>query len=330
MQLRESYPDYRDMAIRPIRTNVAYRVAKQLVDRRQAKHGAIATSETWKAYGNWREERLRELLIIGFGADVANGKRVLDFGCGDGALSTVLMDFGADAVHGVDLSQACLDRFADRLKAYAGPRAPTFSLATSPKRIDKPSQHYDAIFCFDVLEHVMDYRENIAEWFRVLKPGGSVYIWWQPYWHPYGHHAHDWVPIPWIHVVLNDDEIGEVCARIVDWEGFKPSVWDRHPNGSKRNRFREPGAGGDDFLNKLTVREFERLCCEAGFEFARRDFRPFTLPQPFNAISAVLTKMPLLRDYFTSFVVYELRRPTGVRLQDDPHRRARPRSQLRN
>ena len=51
-----------------------------------------------------------------------------------------------------------------------------------------------------------------------------------------------------------------------------------------------PEAG--NFLNKLTVREFERVCSDAGFEFARREFHPFSMPQPLKAISALGTKLP--------------------------------------
>jgi SAM-dependent methyltransferase len=293
------------MRLRELRVSFAHKIAQSLVARRQAKQGGSDVAANWGAYADWRETTLRKILIEGFGADFVKGKVALDFGCGDGALCTALMDLGAESAHGVDLDQAGLERFAERLRHYTGPRKPTFSRSTSPKRIDEPDQKFDVIYCFDVLEHVMDYRENIFEWHRVLKPRGSVCIYWQPYWHPYGHHAHDWIPIPWAHVFLNDAEVLEVCARIVDWDGFAAPIWDRNHDGTKKNRFRAARAG-ENFLNKLTTAEFERICREAGFTFARREFKPFQIRQPAKAVSSLMTRLPMARDFFTAFALYEL------------------------
>jgi SAM-dependent methyltransferase len=300
-----------------LRVNLAYRLARHLVARRQARTGSHnpsaawhpAVTKDWRAYADWRYATLRRQFDRYFGADTVKGKDALDFGCGDGALSTVLMDAGAARVHGIDLDERSLAQFAERLTRYTGERRPTFSRNTTATKISEPDQTFDAIYCLDVVEHIMDYRPIIHEWFRVLRPGGSVYIWWQPYWHPFGHHAYDWVPIPWVHALLSDGEINEVCARIVDWPGFDAPVWDLNPDGTRKNRFRAAGAGSN-FLNKLTVHEFERHCGEAGFTLQRREFHPFTLPQPAKAISGLLTNVPLARDFFMACAVYQLARPS--------------------
>ena len=36
--------------------------------------------------------------------------------------------------------------------------------------------YFDTVLCFDVLEHVPDYRAALKEFYRALKPGGKVYI----------------------------------------------------------------------------------------------------------------------------------------------------------
>ena len=295
--------------MRDLRVDFAFKLARYLVGRRQSKYGGPRSeSRDWHAYGDWRHKVLHAQLEETFGIHTAVGKDVLDFGCGDGALATTLIKAGAKSVHGVDVDKSGLGRFAERLKHHAG-RAPTFSIS-GYSSIDLPNSSFDAIYCFDVLEHVMDYRAIIPEWHRVLRPNGSVYIWWQPYWHPFGHHAYDWVPIPWAHGFLTDDELTEVCARIVDWDGFAAPLWDRNEDGSIKNRFRQPSAGSG-FLNKLTVREFEAICTASGFHFARRKLTPFSMKQPARALSAVLSKIPATRDYFTSVALYELRRSSS-------------------
>ena len=93
---------------------------------------------------------------------------------------------------------------------------------------------------------------------------------------------------------------------LVDWPDFKPSMRDLNPDGSRKNRFRVPDAG-KDYLNELTVREFERVCSDAGFELARREFHPFSMPQPLKAISTLGTKLPGARDFLSACAIYELR-----------------------
>jgi SAM-dependent methyltransferase len=301
------------VAHRPIRVNLAYQISRQLIAARQIRHrvnnveavNCNVEAVNWQSYYDWRYRDLKAHFNEYFSIEAIIGKDILDFGCGGGSLSIVLTEAGAKSVHGVDLDERALEKFGERLKHYAGTRKPTFGRSSSGKKIDLPDHSFDCIVCFDVMEHVMDYKDIIFEWYRVLRPGGRVYIWWQPYWHPFGHHAHDWVPIPWAHIFLNGDEFREVCARIVDWPDFQPSVWDRNPDGSRKNRFRGPGTG-KSFLNRLRVREFEQVCSDAGFEFARREFHPFSMPQPLKAISTLGTKLPGARDFLSAFAIYDL------------------------
>ena len=295
--------------------NVTYWAARRLVASRQARqtpkkvidaewHADVSADRD--AYADWRYRTLHHQFTQYFGAESAKGKVALDFGCGDGALCIALMDARAERVHGVDLAERSLAQFAKRLSGYTGERRPTFSRSTSPVTIDEPDETYDAIYCLDTLEHVIDYRAIILEWHRILRPAGCVYIWWQPYWHPFGHHRYDWMPIPWAHAFLTEQEMDDVCAKIVDWPDFNAPIWDRNPDGTRKNRFRVPGAG--NFLNKLTTLQFERTCRDVGFLLKRREFYPFTWPQPAKAISALMTKVPIARDFFMACAVYQLMR----------------------
>jgi SAM-dependent methyltransferase len=47
-------------------------------------------------------------------------------------------------------------------------------------RLSFSAGSYDAVLSFDVLEHVPDYRQALAEFFRVLKPGGKL-LWSAPF-----------------------------------------------------------------------------------------------------------------------------------------------------
>jgi hypothetical protein len=64
------------------------------------------------------------------------------------------------------------------------------------------------------MEHVPDIDRGFAEMARVTRPGGVVYSQASPLWRsPYGHHKGDlFAGHPWIHLLLDQDEILALCA----------------------------------------------------------------------------------------------------------------------
>lgn len=92
--------------------------------------------------------------------------RILDVGCGTGIMLEHLRAYG-DPV-GLDLSptalEFCRKRGADRLVLAGGERLPF------------PDQSFDAVTAFGVVEHIDDDEEAVAEWARVLKPGGQLVL----------------------------------------------------------------------------------------------------------------------------------------------------------
>jgi ubiquinone/menaquinone biosynthesis C-methylase UbiE len=57
--------------------------------------------------------------------------------------------------------------------------------------LDFPDEHFDAIVCWSVLEHVPDPIRAIAEMRRVLRPGGIIWIQ-LPFLLPYHADPHDY------------------------------------------------------------------------------------------------------------------------------------------
>ncbi len=99
------------------------------------------------------------------------GKRILDFGCGEGEISTQLALLGAQ-VTGVDISpelvdlgriRAKLDGVEDRIQFIAG------DITT----LNLPPQSFDHVLCYAVLHHV-DLQETPPHLLKVLKPGGTM------------------------------------------------------------------------------------------------------------------------------------------------------------
>jgi ubiquinone biosynthesis O-methyltransferase len=99
-------------------------------------------------------------------------KRVLDIGCGGGFLTEEIAKYGFETT-GLD------------------PSAPSLVTARSHARTQNlqieylegvgeallfPDNHFDIVFCLDVLEHVSDFRKVISEVSRVLAPGGLFFF----------------------------------------------------------------------------------------------------------------------------------------------------------
>lgn len=90
--------------------------------------------------------------------------RILDVGCGNGAFVMACRDKGLDA-EGQDIGER-----------NEGKDAWTHSGGLFD--INFPTDHYDAITCHDVLEHVPDPEAFLRELRRMLKPGGWFILDW--------------------------------------------------------------------------------------------------------------------------------------------------------
>ena len=262
-------------------------------------------------YTEWRDDELREQYTSHFKPDQVAGKDVLDFGCGYGALSYLVADMGASSVTGIDVLEKDIEIARSRLEHRTEAKCnPEFVVSATIDKITLPSDSFDVILCFDVLEHIMEYEKIIPEWKRILRPGGKILIWWQPHFHPYAHHLHNYLPIPWAHVFFSDKSLAEACTRIYNAPGYNPRFWDLDPQGNKRKDkiFDPENLGG---INDLTIGRFEKLIKENRMQISRREIQPFTGPFLVETVSGIFSKIPKLREYFTACVIYEINKLSG-------------------
>jgi SAM-dependent methyltransferase len=92
--------------------------------------------------------------------------RWLDIGCGSGTLLRAAAAEGWEAV-GTEIAPAIVDAMrAQGLDARLG----------STQELDLPSGGFDVVSAVEVLEHVPDPDDLIAEAARLLRPGGALYV----------------------------------------------------------------------------------------------------------------------------------------------------------
>ena len=115
----------------------------------------------------WRDHIARYEFAAGFVA----GKKVLDAACGTGYGAKLLYDSGAESVTGAAISAEAV-AFAREKYRGESLRYVEGALANIPF----PGGHFDIAVSFETIEHVADRGAAIAEFCRVLKPGGVLLI----------------------------------------------------------------------------------------------------------------------------------------------------------
>lgn len=134
--------------------------------------------------------------------------RVLDVGCGTGLASRPLIE-NAFAVTGVDVS--------DPMLAKARERYPTATwIEGSAEALPFQPHTFDAAISAQVFHHV-DRAKAIAELVRVLKPGGTIGIWWK--------------------VLMDRDPVAQLRVRVAQEMGLEA------PASGLRGGFKEFYAG---------------------------------------------------------------------------------------
>jgi ubiquinone/menaquinone biosynthesis C-methylase UbiE len=219
-----------------------------------------------------------------------SGLRVLDFGCGHGALSLDMARAGAASILGIDL--------ADQRIRYAQARMGTRAPAGCDMRFECldittiPGQDlFDRIVSKDTFEHVGPVDEVLGAMIRLLKPGGEIILGFGPlYYSPFGDHGELGIRLPWGHLLAGEKRVlaafnrtNQSCYRSLPEAGFNmltPKEFRRafeHSNAEIRSLHVNPS--GREGLKSAMRSAFRLLARVPGLE------RYFTLE-----IYAVLTK----------------------------------------
>lgn len=260
-------------------------------------------------YQAWRNSGLRKQFDQYFTSKDVVARDVVDFGCGGGELSAHVATLGARSVVAMEVDATLASLARTRLDGMKLPCPVEIIRNEDTTHMDAPDASADVILCFDVLEHIMDYENIFAEWWRVLRQQGRVLIWWVPWWNPYGPHIESLVPIPWSHVFFSERTLTRTCARIYDTPGFKPRLWDIDEKGSKKpNKWLQLETLPT--VNKLSVKRFEQIIQAVGFRIDRREWHGFGGGR-FSRMTRPMLKVPGIREGFMACTVYELRKPSN-------------------
>ncbi len=224
--------------------------------------------------GQWNSANALSVLKCAFPDfdHLIRGKRVLDYGCGEGFQAVAIRECGAAEVHGVDIHEGQLRHAREVAK---GTEKVTFS-----STIPSPGS-FDLVISQNAFEHFPQPTKNLAEMADALRPGGKILMCFGPPWlAPLGSHMAFFTPLPWVNVVFSERTVHRVRSLY-------------RVDGSMTYA---PG------LNKMTLRKFERIIEASNLSVVSRRYRAVrNLP--------FVTRVPWLREFLTNEVVCVLQKP---------------------
>lgn len=99
-------------------------------------------------------------------------QRLLEVACGSGGTVThIAEEFGVSVV-GVDINPSAISGATDRARASSVHNRVEFHVVDADKALPFPDESFDALFCNDAINHLRDRSRVLADWHRVLRPGG--------------------------------------------------------------------------------------------------------------------------------------------------------------
>lgn len=129
----------------------------------------------------WRFGQDRRLELMRQHAQL-EGRRILDIGCGLGMYVRQFLQF-SDRVYGVDVDPDKIEQGSRELA----------NLQVAPSEaLPYPDGSFDVVLLHEVLEHVSDDRQSVAEALRVLTSGGRLLIFVPNRLYPFETHGMYW------------------------------------------------------------------------------------------------------------------------------------------
>ena len=186
----------------------------------------------------------RAIQLIGLSGLDQPGARILEIGCGDGMAGALLRAFG----HDVTLTD---------LEDWRDPAASMLPLVLGDICAGLPilSGRFDLVFSHNTFEHVPDPSAALTEAFRLVRPGGLVYLRFGPLFaSAWGLHAYKTMTIPYAQFLFSEESL---AARL------------------RGLGIQDLGRDRDELqpLNRWRLNQFERCWADAGGTILRSSRR---------------------------------------------------------
>jgi 2-polyprenyl-3-methyl-5-hydroxy-6-metoxy-1,4-benzoquinol methylase len=205
---------------------------------RCAVYGDVENFEDAAVYfGRQMEESIPEFWARCGGQPDLCGMRVLEVGCGHGALCVDMARNGAIVV-GVDLNRWRVSFATELLQSRYPQLTSRVQFSATPVQDLPRNEPFDYIVSKDTLEHIDDLDGLLESLYQLLKPGGFLIAGSTPlYWSPKGDHGRTGLRVPSLHALL---PTSIVLAAATRHKGYPVrSLSDIGMNGYTPRQYRE-------------------------------------------------------------------------------------------
>jgi ubiquinone/menaquinone biosynthesis C-methylase UbiE len=100
--------------------------------------------------------------------------QLLDIACGSGGPTLRIAERTGCRVHGVDFEAKAVAAAEQLVQARNLDDRAIFSVADASRPLNFAAGSFDAVVCIDAIGYLPDRSAVLAEWSRLLKPGGNV------------------------------------------------------------------------------------------------------------------------------------------------------------
>lgn len=233
-------------------------------------------------YFQWRMQKASAFCARFRGGVDFSGKRVLDVGCGQGAVSFHAAASGAASVRGVDPEQCYIDFARNMLASKFGSTVDGVDFVCGDISCLDPDERYDIIISQAAFEHIPVPEVCLAGMKQRLADGGRIYIGFGPLYNsPWGDHKLLDAPFqrffPWSHLLF-------------------PKAW-LVRRFNRKNPERKISAVSELCLNCYPAGRFFELFDNSGLEMVHVGIN--ASESPFRFLVNALRRIPGLKEFFT-------------------------------
>jgi len=164
------------------------------VDPTAKSKGEAAGTHYDANYGNFQTELYSEIRRDAFGDDIgqnswlsaeeqdlflswldlSTGKTLLDVACGSGGPALRIAGSTGCSLVGIDIHEQAIATAKSLVSERNLQGRAEFYVVNAGEQLPFKDARFDAITCIDAINHLANRRRVIAEWARLLKPGGGL------------------------------------------------------------------------------------------------------------------------------------------------------------